>query len=265
MKGIVVSVGFDDLLGVTLPENAKHFDEVCVVTSPDDVRTQAVVAHVENAVAYTTDAFYREGATFNKGRAIEEVIESLGRWDIGWLCLFDADILMPAPLRVKGSLMNLKGAEVFAWDMMLPELAEELEPRFLYGPHRRNLTAIEQWKDYVDPKTWGTLPRAPDLEHGGYFHLFHTKDPVLANAPWYGVVWKHAAGYDSNFIAKWPREKHLRLPFEVLHLGEDGKNWWGRVSRRLDGTLPEGAKEAEERTAQMWTDRKRYGHRREKL
>ena len=270
MNGLVVCVNFWDLLAITLPRNARFFDEVLVVTTPDDYRTQSVVgAGPPNVNVYCTDVFTKNGATFNKGAAVEEGLDVLGRE--GWLCLFDADIVIPSvgsvTIRSTGSVPWKSGG---TWPIQIDsmdDIAEEyLTPEFLYAPRRRNLLDPRQWQKYIDPESWTSLPYSPDFEFGGYFHLFHASDPALGPPPWYATNWRHAGGYDSDFIMHWPREKHLHLPFEVLHLGEDGKNWWGRVAPYLDGTHPTGGEAAKQRTDRMWIDRKqRGGIKKEKL
>ena len=100
MRGIVVSVEYDDLLAITLARNARHFERILVVTSPADEATQDVAARVPNAEVHTTDAFYRNGAAFNKGLALEEGFERIGRE--GWLLAWDADIVMPQRMDLAG-------------------------------------------------------------------------------------------------------------------------------------------------------------------
>lgn len=220
INGITVSVGYGDILAVTLPRNAKHFEHVIVVTDSKDKETRDVIAKVPNAVPYITDSFYLDGATFNKGRALEEGLqcidcEGLGH---GWILVHDADILMP-------DVMPL----------------ESCVPGNLYNPPRRMLYDPTQWREDLD---WKTLDLAGDVnEFPGYFQLFHTSDPVLRSRPWYAVDWKHAGGCDSAFQKKWSADKKFRPDFEVLHLGEDGKNWCGRATKRMDGTMPAGASE----------------------
>jgi len=58
VNGITVSVGYDDLLAITLPRNARHFERVVVVSSPDDKATAKVVASVANAELFVTDVFF---------------------------------------------------------------------------------------------------------------------------------------------------------------------------------------------------------------
>jgi hypothetical protein len=85
-----------------------------------------------------------------------------------------------------------------------------LTPGNLYGAPRR----------YED----GRLIREGGFP--GYFWIFHGTDPALGRE-WF-TSWKHAGCYDSEFEKKWPRDKKIKLPFNVTHIGEHGQNWWGR-------------------------------------
>lgn len=208
LRGITVCVEYGDLLAITLPRNAKHFERLVVVSTPWDTDTAAVVASVPNAVLFATDAFYRNGAAFAKWAALEEGLDRLGRR--GWVVVFDADIVMP-------ERMDLSGVRCGN----------------LYTPPRRMLRDPSTFGDALD---WESLPRHAAEEFAGYFQMFHCDDPALGPAPWYETDWAHAGGADSFFARKWSRRRQVRPPFEVLHLGEDGQNWCGRVTPRLDGS-----------------------------
>lgn len=225
-RAIVVSVGYGDLLAVTLPRNAQHCQRVLVVTSPADEETARVVAAVPNAELFVTDVFYAQGAAFNKGAAMEAGLDALGR--SGQMLIWDADILFPA---------------------LLP--LSDIQPGYLYTPHRRMLYDPRLWQPDLD---WSQCPLTDEKEFPGYFQLFHASDPVLqTRRPWYSVNWKHAGGCDSDFQSLWPGDRKKRPPFEVLHLGEDGQNWHGRATLRIDGTLPPNAQthaEAQQRMLQ---------------
>lgn len=239
MNGITVCVEYDDLLAITLPRNASHFDRVVVVSSPHDHKTEQVVSDVPNAELFTTDAFYRDGATFNKGWALEEGFEKLGR--TGWIVVWDADTLFPL-------CMDVSGCEVGN----------------LYTPKRRMLSDINAW---TADMPWENCPVKKEREFCGYFQLFHGSDEGLSERPWYPTNWRHAGGCDSEFQARWPQGRKRRLPFHVLHLGQDGQNWCGRATRRLDGTMPPQARQRSEQLSRFKGGRDERGHgfRREKL
>lgn len=237
MNAITVCVDYHDYLALTLPQNTRHFDKLLVVTSLDDRRTPAVaLQYADQGVdVYATDAFTRDGAAFNKGLAIEEGLDILGRENL--LCCLDADIVLPEALP------------------RLPECG------VLGMPRRRQAKP---------PGTiavnWNTLEPTPEMEFvAGYCLFFHADDPVLWDRPWFPMHWKHAGGYDTDFCDKWPVDKRVMLPFNVLHLGEPCKNWWGRTTDYLDGSTPEVADERRDRMRQMYVDRQKFGFSREKL
>lgn len=209
IRGIVVCVNYDDLLRITLPRNMRHLDECLVVTSPEDERTQEFVRSVPNCRLHITDAFYRHGAMFNKGLAMEEGFDILGRE--GWILIWDADTMLPEHL---------------------PEIQPQPLP-MLYGVPRLILPDPKQYTDTLD---WKTLETSADMEFPGYFQLFHADDPhVKDKRPWYDPSFVHAGGGDAYFQDLWPWNRRYRLQsFKVLHLGLRDKNWFGRVTERTD-------------------------------
>jgi hypothetical protein len=215
IRALTVCVGYDDLLRVTLPTVLPHVQELLVITSPADTRTTALTVSHGRVRVHQTDAFYRGGAKFNKGLAIEEGFDALGR--DGWILVLDADIVLP------------------------PDTSERLgecglTPGRLYTPRRRILDDPTRYPLWSDHTRWRGLPlRREDHGFYGYFQLFHAADPVLARRPWYGVNWTHAGHCDNEFQRKWDRRDKHRPAFEVLHLGRCDTNWFGRVSGRIDG------------------------------
>jgi hypothetical protein len=215
MIAIITSVDFADLLALTLPLNKKHFKSILVVTSPNDKETLEVALEHDCSV-HITDAFYRNGAMFNKYRAVEEGLTVFGRaaasHDDGWLCVQDADIVWP----------SLAPRSLF-------------QQGYLYTPHRRMLS---QLTTKLPPENeWHVLPYYRNIkEWCGYCHMFHISDPYLGQPPWYEIDWKHAGGADTYFQLKWPNAFKQRPSWTVLHIGPNGVNWCGRTSPRLDGT-----------------------------
>ncbi len=214
MNAITTCVGYDDLLAITLAKNARHFDLVLVVTTPEDTDTQLVVQQVPNAQSFPTRTFYTDGAKFNKGMALECGLDfGLGR--SGWICIFDADTLMPDEMDLSG-----------------------IRPGFLYSPFRRMCETKSQFYQCLD--YWPRLPPGPERlnhEYAGYFQLFHADDAYLPDPemfPWHGAEFNTAQGCDTIFQNHWPLNCRKRLPFEVLHLGPPKVNWRGRVSPRWD-------------------------------
>src|SRR4051812_6235528 len=81
LEAVTVSIGFDDMLDVAIELNHPHVDTFIVVTSHDDVRTQAV-AKKHGAICVQTDLAKKNGRNFNKGAAINA---GLGHFQyFGW-------------------------------------------------------------------------------------------------------------------------------------------------------------------------------------
>jgi hypothetical protein len=246
-QSIVVCVDFDDYLALTLPLNKRHFVRTLVVTSPRDTKTQDV-ALGHGCSCYVTSAFYEKGAYFNKGAAMEEAFDLLDTDT--WTCIWDCDIVMPE-----------------VW-----ELPETMHKDCLYGPKRRLLTDVSRYSN-LRSIDLATLPcPTPDNEFAGYFQLFHGSLP----RPWYTTTWKHAGGCDSDFQARFPQERLVRLPFDVLHLGPEGipergtrvgLNWTGRISPRLDTEVCPEANYRARLSAidELITNRNRFGTSKEHL
>ena len=217
-KAIAVCVEYDDILALTLPTWLRHFDDILIVTTPADQKTRELAEALGVRVHYT-DAFYRNGAEFNKGAAMEEGFDSLGR--DGWLCILDADIVLP-PIMPMG----------------------DVRPGTLYGARRRSIVNPLDWHGGYE---WHGLPTIPDTEIAGYFQLFHAASTQLTARPWYPTTLRSAASCDNAFMLRFGHHQQ-RLGFDVLHLGPTGNNWCGRTTPRIDtGETPA---EAEARAMQ---------------
>ncbi len=211
MKAITVCVDYAPLLAMTMPRNLPHLDQWLIVTSPDDGATRDLVecyrACGERVSLYSTDAFYRRGALFNKGLAIEEAFDALGR--DGWIMVLDADIVLPEDISLPGERQDC-----------------------LYSPFRRICRSPKTWNA---ARAFATYPRHPDREFAGYCQVFHAESGALRGREvWYGTDWTHAGGCDSDFQALWPDDWKIRPEWEVLHLGEPQANWAGVDPRKRD-------------------------------
>jgi hypothetical protein len=204
MNAIMTCVDYSAELALTLPYNRHHFDRVMVVTSLADAFNVHPVAEASGAEVHATDAFYRNGANFNKYLALEEGLDRLGR--TGWLCIMDADILLP------------KGVAV----------SPPFEVGKLYGPVRR---VCDPFPQEIPPEdSWSSYPILHTYkEFSGYTQIFHASDPALGVPPWHPTNLLHAGKGDWVFQSKWPEPSRIRPPFEVLHLGPINQNWFGKT------------------------------------
>jgi hypothetical protein len=234
MRALTVSVDFTDLLSLVIPYNRHHFEDWLVVASWSDNAT-ASLCEKYGVRVYRTDAFYKDGAVFNKFRAMEEGLDYYGRY--GWLVLLDSDVL---------------------WPQVLPPI--DWEAGNLYTPRRRMLHDVTVLnRESIPPESaWSQYPLHPQaIEWAGYSQIFHASDPVLGDPPWHETNWSHCGGADSFFQYKWPVDRKIRPPFEVLHLGPAGANWCGRASMRIDGTIPEDAMEKQDQVRRFVRSRVR--------
>ena len=211
MRAFIVSVEFGDFLGVTLPRNRHHFEEVTVITSRRDRKTLAV-ARENNADVYTTECWWDRGAMFDKWKGLEQCLNERGTH--GDLCLMDADIVWPQNL---GSFQPKKN--------------------HIYTPHRR---IMKNHRDPIPPeREWKNFNRAWGCEDWvGYTQIFTGDDIHVQVKPWFHGIYETygTAGFaDTHFQCRWPATKKFRPAWEVLHVGLPMENWCGRSSQTMDG------------------------------
>lgn len=187
IHGLTVSVSYGDLLKRSIDRWRASLATLVVVTSPTDEDT-ATLARRTDCLLHRTDAFYRDGGIFNKGRSIEEARALLPA--SGWHLFFDADIVPPE------NWLELVGAEGPTVGM-------------LHGARR-----VREDGQQIS-----------DNEIAGFFQLFHSSDPRGA-AP-LATDFVHAGCYDTDFTFRWPQQLRRVLPLELVHLGEPGQNWCG--------------------------------------
>jgi hypothetical protein len=202
LRGITIAVNdwYAATLAICLPRNMRHFTECLVVTAPGDEAVKAVASKVAGVRILETDAFTRYGASFNKGLAMEEGFDALGR--DGWIAIWDSDCLWPEQMPLG-----------------------QLRPTALHGAKRRILANPNQWTPDLD---WRKCPVARDGGPIGHTQIFHASDPAIRDKrPWYDVSFAHAGGGDAYMLTHWgPNDKPI-LPVEVLHLGPKDTHWFG--------------------------------------
>ncbi len=169
-----------------------------------------------------TDAFYRNGATFNKGLALSEGLNALKSiCDPEWVCVMDADTFVPPDWRAQIKALNL-------------------DREYLYGARR---VLLPTWADYerlwTDDLDTFTCPEGYGF---GWLQLFHWQSEafqtLLASGALYPsgrdcteVDWQFRNAFgDFEVPYTVPRGKLAELPFRVFNLGKDGENHRGRVS-----------------------------------
>lgn len=227
LEAVTVSVGFDDLLDVTLALNHPHLDTMIVVTSHDDRHTQNV-ARKHGAICVQTDLLKKNGRNFNKGAAINAGFNHFQYH--GWRLHLDADIVLPDNFR--RMLFN----------------NTHLDQSAIYGADRVDVVGRETLNDLRakvqnEPQhAWGCLiaprhdapvsPRYVDRLLGyvpiGYFQLWNARTQKD-----YPHSLGSAAHDDIMFAAEWPAAYRRHLPTAICyHLcaraPKWGENWDGQ-------------------------------------
>lgn len=230
LEGVTVSVGFDDLLDVTLQLNQPHLDTMIVVTAHHDRRTHQVCAK-HGAICVPTDLFGKNGRTFNKGAAINA---GFGYFQYhGWRAHLDADIALPDNFRrVLFNHTHLDRATLYGSDRVNVIGRDEIDAIRLSGtPQHQHRCLVES----VARRPIGA--RFVHTLHGylplGYFQLWHAscqKDYPYSRGT--------AAHDDTLFAMRWPLERRQLLPtLLVYHLCARepvwSENWDGRKQPRL--------------------------------
>lgn len=202
IHALTVCVNYADYLAAGLPRWFPHFATWTIVTTFDDHETQAM-ANRNGLRLHITDAFTRDGATFNKGRAMEEARRTMA-WD-EWVLLVDADVV-PEP----------------GWYDKV--VAAKPTPGRIYGAWRRECmdAAVVDDPDLPVIRTDGRCV--------GYFQLFHGADKALDRRPIFDEHWVHGGIYDCVFRDRWHARDQVMLPIRLTHVGERN-NWWGRGNR----------------------------------
>lgn len=206
IHALICCVNYSQHLEHALPRWVAGCQSITVVTTPEDEATRHIcLSHegVHDVFCYSTDAFYREGASFNKGAAMESARETIPWRD--WILFADADIVPPEDWHKQLELEHKKG---------------DLQFGYLYGVHR--LQAV----NYLEIDNELCREMGDDRVGYGYFQLFHAKDPRVQRTPLLDCHWKHAGNYDSNFLLSFGADVR-ELPFRVWHLGDKHENWFG--------------------------------------
>ncbi len=225
LEAVTISVGFDDLLDITLGHNHPHFDTLIVVTSHMDRRTQAV-ARKHGAICVLTDLFNKNGRLFNKGAAVNAGFDYF-QYN-GWRLHLDSDIALPDNFR--RVLFNhthlethcLYGADRF--NVIGPKKIKSLKDGKLSQHHHRLLLGESGENHPLGHRLLCSLRGYLPL---GFFQMWHssTQKP-------YPHSLGTAAHDDMMFSALWPEHARRHLPSVICHhlcpaQPKVGENWDG--------------------------------------
>jgi hypothetical protein len=232
LEAVTVSVGFDDLLEVSLQMNLPHLDTMIVVTSHDDNKTHKLCKKY-GAFCVQTDLFRKNKRQFNKGAAINI---GFGYWQYhGWRMYLDSDIVLPDNFRrVIFNHTNLQKSKLYGADRINVVGKANIDKIRKNGitPQFTNRCFVESGHA---EKIGG---RFVSMLHGylplGYFQLWNAKTQKA-----YPYSLGSCEHDDTLFSALWPENQRELLPSTlVYHLcpraPKWSENWEGRKSPRLD-------------------------------
>lgn len=202
INGLVVCVNYSDYLSIGISRWYNYLHTLTVVTDMQDDETLDLVDRYPGVRIHRTDAFYRDGAVFNKGRAMEEARKEMP-WG-NWILFFDADVVPET-------------------DWYLGMSRATLAECNLYGADRYQAIGMQP----IDDDAFQHLKRIPDAPcDGGYFHMFHSSIKDQSEM-FLESNWPHAGVYDTHFMRRWLPRNRRTLPIRLSHIGPM-MNWCGR-------------------------------------
>lgn len=230
---ITISVGFDDILDVTISENHTQCDHLIIVTTHEDKATQSV-CRKHGVTCVPTDVINPSPNEFRKGAGINRGFDFLRYY--GWRLYLDADIF----------LHNNFNRILFNHTY--------LDESVLYGCDRINVSGLKEFEDIkkrLDNNPQHAYGYLINPSHGGTFGSRYVDGydlfcPIGAFQLWHASQQKpypsskNEASHDDVSWAKlWPRSKRQLLPSTfVYHLVPEGEvvfgaNWKGRTQPRI--------------------------------
>lgn len=239
IEAVIICVNYSDFLDITLDQNLKHFDQIIVITSEKDIGTYEICKKY-NVTCVQTDAFYINGAKFNKGLAIDIGFAHSKYKD--WIVNLDADIVLPENFRDKF-------------------LEEATDIECSYASRRYDIQTYEEWQEIKDdPNKLNNKLLYRGIGYGNFF-CFNYKSQVFqdliqkTNGLPYPSWFPHVAESDWIFRNAWsdwiydpplnddPNQHNLQnndrpinpnllkeLSFKVIHLGQTGRNESSRLT-----------------------------------
>jgi hypothetical protein len=228
LEALVVCVDYSDFLTWTLPNNKQYFDNMVVVTTSRDIRTQKLCEfwHVKCVIS---DSCYADGAEFNKGNMINAGLLALA--GDGWVVHLDADVWLPTRFREIVTGLNLDPDGLYTADrLMCTSFMDWL--RFLYTPRVQFENNIFV---HAGPFPLGTRVARMSQEYGGwipigFFQMWNQGKLKLV----YPCNHADAARTDVLFTKQFDRaNRHMLSELFVIHLEaaaqqKMGTNWEGR-------------------------------------
>jgi GR25 family glycosyltransferase involved in LPS biosynthesis len=203
---IIISVNYNDYLVVSLSNNVKIFENITVVTSPDDLMCQKICEKF-GVNCLVTDVMYENGANFNKGKAINKGIESIV--DPNFILLLDADIVITDKIDI-----------------------DELIDDNLYISDRWICRDYNFYKRFIDGEIEiSDIGKCENNKGLGFFQLFNINNNSIDKSKVFPEISDDAAWSDLMFRDKFTKRQTIKN--DIIHLGDPYMNWNGRRTNRF--------------------------------
>lgn len=240
ITALMVCVGYDDYLDLTLPFTIKEVDRCVVITDKFDKNTPKVCTKhgVECFVSKRLNPV-GPGRVFYKGRGINDCLNSI-RKKADWVLATDADIVFQLGLGKKIKSYVLNPGALYYVKRWGPENYEDI-PQFIAD--MKNATGKQLYLKYASKefaRVEGRKGNAVECFPFGYFQLFHPFASTVINREYIYPEKSSTAEYDDKIFGfETYKGKTAPLPqeeFEVIHLphGNYRENWKGRISPRIE-------------------------------
>ena len=212
LYGVVVCVNYSDFFKYSLESAVGHFKKVFVITDNSDTATADLCSKYDFVELIKTDKFYEGGRKFDKGAGINLGLNKVPVDQANWCLVFDADIVFPK-------------------FMSKYLCSKALDTTVLFGAPRHFLRDINSWKNFVSGNSSvSSISEVynPGPTPIGYFQLFNSQNLLLPKMR-YPEGHDDASSSDLIFTKRFDTKTTLKH-VAVIHLGDDGKNWKGRVT-----------------------------------
>lgn len=218
--GVVVCVNYSDYFEHCLASCNDLFDKLYVVTDNKDTKTADLCSQYHFVELIKTDAFYKNGSSFDKAEGINAGLSRIPQKKSNWVLIFDADIVFPDYSRKYLTSKSLEATVLFgAPRHFIRNYDEYIELR----DSKASFSAVTDCYDPLDTPI-------------GYFQLFNSLNLTRKNIRHgYPTGSGDCSTSDLLFARKFPKRTTLRN-IRVIHLGIDGVNWSGRCSPTFEAT-----------------------------
>jgi len=191
--GITISVNYDNIIDIILPQNYKFFKKWYIVTEENDYKTIEVINKYafENIEILYFD--FKKNSTFNKGGGINYALNIIGN---------DENII-------------LLDSDIFIDDYFLNYMNYDFKYDTLYSFKRYDYYSYNNFKNDIVDNVYS-------IDFMGFFQLFkNNKKYTYQNS-------ENCRVCDYNFYSQFPNKQLLEGSKVIKHLGKDNVNHFCR-------------------------------------